>query len=224
MKQLPLAIGVEREPSFDGFLTDRNEAAIEGLLALKGCGPPVYLWGPQGSGKSHLLQALRRRWFGWGVSSAAFGAQADLPWLMPDGCGLLVLDDAEGLDEARQHAAFTLFVEAAARGVQMVCAGRLPPIDLPLRDDVRTRLAWGLVFRLQPLPELALREALVRAAARNGLSLGQEVLDFVLARYARDLGSLMDLLDRLDRYALVRGRPITIPLVRDMLAEEATHP
>jgi DnaA family protein len=132
-----------------------------------------------------------------------------------------LVDEVERLDPERQHAAFALFVEATARGAQMACAGRLPPVDLAARDDLRTRLGWGLVFRIQPLPDIALRRALTQAAAHNGLQLSDEVLDFLLARFTRELGSLMALLDRLDRYALAQVRAITIPLIKQMLAEEA---
>jgi DnaA family protein len=93
-------------------------------------------------------------------------------------------------------------------------------VDLPIRDDVRTRLGWGLVLSLWPLGESTLRQALQDEAQRRGLRLGDEVLDYVLRRLARDLKSLTGLLDRLDRYALQVQRPITVPLLRRMLDEE----
>jgi DnaA family protein len=224
MKQIPLAIGVEREPVFETFLSDLNEAALAHLSAVVAPDAPLYLWGPPGCGKSHLLQALARRWRGRGFESCAFDANTPLPWVVSEACALVLIDEVDRLDAAQQHAAFGLFVEAAARGAQMACAGRLPPVDLSVRDDLRTRLGWGLVYALRPLPEAAVRRALVGAASHNGLLLVDEVLDFLLARFQRDLGSLMGLLGRLDRYALAQCRPITIPLLKQMLAEENTAP
>jgi DnaA family protein len=101
----------------------------------------------------------------------------------------------------------------------VAAAGRLPPIDLPLREDLRTRLAWGHVFALQPLADAETRAALRREADHRGIFLSDEVMDHVLTHFPRDLSHLMDLLDHLDSYALARGRRVTVPLLRQMLVE-----
>ncbi|MDP3224572.1 MAG: DnaA/Hda family protein, partial [Rubrivivax sp.] len=99
-------------------------------------------------------------------------------------------------------------------------AGRLPPVDLPVREDLRTRLAWGHVFAMHTLPDAETRAALRREADRRGIFLSDEVMDYVLTRFERDLGHLMRLLDRIDDFGLSKARRITVPLVRQMLAEE----
>jgi len=104
--------------------------------------------------------------------------------------------------------------------VPIVAAGEVPPIDLPLREDLRTRLGWGHVFALQPLGEAEVRAALRLEADRRGLFLADEVIDYLLNRFARDLKHLMRRLDQLDAYALVSKRALSVPLVRDMLAAE----
>lgn len=106
------------------------------------------------------------------------------------------------------------------QGVQIAAAGRLPPVDLPLRDDLRTRLGWGHVLALQPLSEAETRAALRREADRRGIFLSDEVMDHLLTRFERDMASLMRLLDRLDHFSLARSRAITVPLLRTMLAED----
>ncbi len=151
----------------------------------------------------------------------AFDASSDLPWTSSADWSLAVIDQCEALDPARQHAAFVLFVEAATQGVQIVAAGRVPPVDLPLREDLRTRLGWGHVFGLSPLAELDTRSALRREFDRRGIFLSDELMDFLLTRFARDLKHLMGLLDRLDAFALARKRPVTLPLLRQMLEDEA---
>jgi DnaA family protein len=88
---------------------------------------------------------------------------------------------------------------------------------------LRTRLGWGLVFHVEPAAEAEVQAALRREADRRGLCLPDELMGYVLARHARDLGSLMGLLDRLDRYALERQRALTVPLLREMLAAEAVE-
>ena len=98
----------------------------------------------------------------------------------------------------------------------------MPPVDLPLREDLRTRLGWGPVFALQPLGEEQTRAVLRREADRRGIFLSDEVMDHLLTRFARDLKHLMLLLDRLDTFALARSRNVTVPLIRQMLDEDPT--
>jgi DnaA family protein len=154
-----------------------------------------------------------------GENIGYFDADEPAPWTVREDCTLVVVDRCEALDDARQQAAFALFVQAVAIGAAWVAAGRLPPVDLALRDDLRTRLGWGPVFALQPLGESETRAVLRREADRRGIFLGDEVMDHLLTRFSRDLKSLMALLDRLDDYALARHRAVTVPLLRQMLQD-----
>lgn len=223
MEQIPLAIGPESQPTFDNYLSGINDPALEHLRSLNLPAPPVYLWGAGGCGKTHLLQALAARCQAAGQQVAWFDAADTLPWTLRPGWSLVIVDRCEALDDAAQRAAFALFEDAAAHGVQWLAAGRLPPVDLPLRDDLRTRLSWGHVFALQPLPDAETRAALRREADRRGIFLSDEVMAFLLTRFDRDLGHLMRLLDQLDHYGLAKARRITVPLVRQMLLDEGVH-
>jgi DnaA family protein len=220
MKQLPLAIGSAPAPSFDNFVPGANAAAIAQLHAVSRTSPPLYLWGPSGSGKTHLLHAFARQAQADGAKVAWFDAGTPAPWPVDAAVGLVAMDDCERFDALQQQAAFAVFVQAATQGIGIVGAGRVPPVDLPLREDLRTRLGWGHVFALQPLPEPQIRAVLRREADRRGLFLSDEVMDYLLTRFARDLQHLMAQLDRLDHFALVHKRALTVPLLRQMLAEE----
>jgi DnaA family protein len=222
MKQIPLAIGPDPLPTFDTYLTSANDAAVEHLRCLGRQAAPVYLWGPPGSGKSHLLRALVHQRQQAGERAGCFDADDPAPWVLEPDWALVVVDRCEALDAQRQQAAFALFVQAGESGVQWAAAGRVPPVDLPLRDDLRTRLAWGHVFALQPSSESEARAALRREADRRGIFLADEVMDYMLTRAARDLGTLMQWLDRIDRFALSRQRQVTVPLLRQMLQEDAS--
>ena len=85
---------------------------------------------------------------------------------------------------------------------------------------MRSRLGWGHVFALQPLGEAEVRAALRREADRRGVFLSDDVMSYLLTRFARDLKHLMAQLDRLDAFALASKRAITVPLLRQMLDEE----
>lgn len=227
MRQIPLPLAATATAGFDDFLPGRNAAALAHLRALAAASAaptPLYLWGPAGSGKTHLLRALAaaRADGGRGAPPAWFDADAPLPWDAGSAPALVVVDGVDGLDAARQHAAFALYVEAAGAGWPLVCAGRLPPVDLPLRDDLRTRLGGGLVFALQALTDAELGAALRAQARGRGLDLADEVVDFLLTRHARDMKHLMTLLERLDDQAWIDKRArITLPLLRRALAAAA---
>jgi DnaA-homolog protein len=220
MKQIPLPISPDPLATFGNYLAGPNAAALEHLRALATPAAPVYLWGPPGSGKTHLLRALAHACQQAGGHVGWFNAADPLPWMLSPDWALVVIDDAELLDAAAQQAAFALFVEAGTHGVQVAASGQLPPVDLPLRDDLRSRLGWGHVFALHPLTEPETRAVLRRAADHRGILLGDELIDYLLTRFPRDLHHLMRLLDGLDRFALAKGRLVTVPLLRQMLIEE----
>lgn len=221
MKQIPLPIAPAHAPHFDNYLPGSNGAALQHLRSLAPPAAPVYLWGPSGSGKSHLLRALAAHCLAQGQRVGWFDAAEALPWTLQPDWTLVVIDRCEALDAHAQQAAFSLFIAATSMAVQVAAAGRLPPVDLPLRDDLRTRLAWGHVFALQPLSDAEARAALRREGDRRGILLPDELMDHLLTHFPRDLGHLMDLFDRLDHFALAEGRRLTVPLLRRMLAEQA---
>ncbi len=130
------------------------------------------------------------------------------------------MDDVHLYSAIQQQAAFNWFVNAQTLQRGLVATGGLPPADLALREDLRTRLGWGHVYHLQVLSEQDRRAVLRQAADARGVFMADEVTDWILVRFSRDLGSLMQLLDRLDAYALQTQRAITIPLVRAMLEDE----
>jgi len=224
MKQIALDIGLAAAPSLANFFAGPNEAALKHLQLWAGSPTrspvPTYLWGASGSGKTHLLeatsQALREQGAacGWLDASIAEPPPFDERW------AVVMLDDVHLYTAVQQHAAFNWFVNAqtAQRGV--LAAGTMPPADLQLREDLRTRLGWGHVFQLHVLSEPERRAVLRQAADERGVFLSDDVMDFMLTRFSRDLASLMQLLQQLDGYALQTQRAITIPLIKSMLENE----
>lgn len=228
MRQIALDIGLASAPSFANFFAGPNEAALKHLQLWAGnslrAPVPTYLWGQPGSGKTHLLkaagEALREQGarVGWMDASTVEPPEFNEAW------AAVLLDECHLYTAIQQQAAFNWFVNAlnAADGQPrwVLAAGSVPPADLALREDLRTRLGWGHVFELHALTEPERRAVLRREADARGVFLSDEAMDFMLTRFSRDLSSLMQLLDQLDGYALQTQRAVTIPLIKAMLDNE----
>jgi len=197
MRQLPLEISSPAAPSLDNFVAGANAEALAAVRALAAGERPeaiVYLWGEPGSGRTHLLRAATRA-----------------------NPGLVAADDVETLDATAQQALFNAINAAREGQTAVLAAGSAPPAGLALREDLRSRLGWGLVYQLRA-PSDADKAGYLRAeAARRGLRLREEVLAYLLTHLPRDLASLNAVLDSLDRYSLATQRPLTLPLVREAL-------
>ena len=221
MKQIALDIGLARGATLANFCAGPNEAALAHLRLWAGSPTrspvPTYLWGASGSGKTHLLEAVAQALRGQGAAAGWLDPSLHEPPEFDESWAVVLMDDVDRYSAVQQHAAFNWFVNAQTLQRGVLAAGAVPPADLRLREDLRTRLGWGHVFHLQVLSEPERRAVLRQAADDRGIFLGDEVMDFMLTRFSRDLGSLMQLLDQLDGYALQTKRAITIPLIRSML-------
>ena len=224
MKQIALDIGLAPGPTLASYFAGVNEPALRHLQLWAGSPTrspvPTYLWGESASGKTHLLKAVEHSLREEGASAGWLDASAHEPPDFNPAWSVVLLDDVHLYTAVQQHAAFNWFVNAQTHQRGVLAAGLLPPADLQLREDLRTRLGWGHVFHLQVLDEPERRAVLRQEADARGVFLGDEVMDFMLTRFARDLGSLMALLGQLDGYALQTKRAITIPLIKSMLENE----
>jgi DnaA-homolog protein len=134
---------------------------------------------------------------------------------------LYLLDDCDRLPPASQIDAFGLFNQIRERGAFMVSSGALAPAVLPVREDLRTRMGWGLIYQVHGLTDAEKIAALTTAAATRGLILSPGVLPYLLSHFRRDMRSLSTMLDALDHYSLETQRAVTLPLLRELLQAEA---
>jgi DnaA-homolog protein len=200
MQQLVLDIGPAAQPGLDNYVAGPNAEALERVRSLAAGSlreSIVYLWGEPGSGRTHLLRAAGRA-----------------------NPALVLADDVETLDEGAQQRLFAAINAAREGEPPVLAAGRHPPAQLALREDLRTRLAWGLVYQLKPLTDAEKALHLRAQAARRGLPLSDEVIGYLLRRLPRDLSSLNAVLEALDRYSLATKRAVTLPLVREALEKK----
>jgi DnaA-homolog protein len=228
MKQVALDIKVHPLASFDNFIDGPNAQLIHELKAwvnaLKTETFPncFYLWGERGSGKSHLLQASAELATQLGLVVKHFDPNAPAEPFQPN-CKIMVMDDVQEYDEQAQANCFNWFVNASlpTDGIQrgILVSATLPPTDLMIREDLRTRFASGLVSAIDVLDESQRKAVLIQQACLRGLELRADVLDFMMSRFSRDLTNLVGWLDQLDAFALQSKRPITIPLIKDMLKD-----
>ncbi len=158
----------------------------------------IYLWGAPGSGKSHLLQACND-----------LAHERNLP--------LSVVDDVNTLDEEAQIELFNYFNQLRTAGGTLITSGSAAPTQMGLRDDLATRLAWGLVYQLHPLSDEEKAQALKTHARERGMKLPNDVVDYCLRYLRRDLPTLMAVLNALDKWSLTEKKPVTVPLLKKLL-------
>jgi DnaA family protein len=204
LKQLLLDIQPLAPATLDNFIAGSNEEALHSLrMAIDGANEArfIYLWGTPGSGKSHLLQACND-----------LALERDLP--------LSVVDDVHTLDDEAQIELFNYFNQLRTSGGILITSGNAAPTQMGLRDDLATRLAWGLVYQLHPLSDEEKAKALKTHAKERGMKLPDEVVDYCLRYLRRDLPTLMAVLNALDKWSLTEKKPVTVPMLKKLLQLE----
>ncbi|HEU4708253.1 MAG TPA: DnaA/Hda family protein [Methylophilaceae bacterium] len=202
MKQLLLDIQPPAQLTFDNYVVGRNAEAVHSLrMALEGNPETrfIYLWGEAGSGKSHLLAACR---------AAAKVSTREV----------VCVDDVHQLSSGEQIRLFDTYNQLKESGGTLITAGVAAPSQMGLRDDLATRLAWGLAYQLQSLTDDEKARALRNHAKSRGMKLPDEVLDYCLRYLRRDMPTLIATIDALDEWSLASKRQVTLPLLRQILA------
>lgn len=218
MTQLLLGISPDWTPTLENFVAGRNVELLSALRhALSGASKErcFYLWGEPGSGRSHLLQAAVRQAKSMG-QSAHYASAA-----VPEAAQAVAVDDVESLDEAGQVALFELYNRQRENGNMLLVSGTAAPAHLNLRDDLRTRLGWGLVYQVQPLNDAEKSQALQQHAQARGFELPPEVVHYLLRHGRRDLPSLLAVLDALDAQCLRLKRSASVPLLKEVMRIES---
>lgn len=222
MKQLAFTLAPPPAPALDNFFPGRNVELLTllgNLVAGRDVERSIYLWGDAGSGRSHLLRATIAALNAAGLVCLHVSRGDPIPVPAAE-LRAVAVDDVETLDARNQRAFFNLYNQLRERAGIVLAAGDAPPARLRLRPELVTRLGWGLVYQVQALTDDEKAIALKRHAAARSFDLPDGVIDYLLRHLSRDLPSLMSVLDALDRHSLEAKRPITLPLLKELLRSE----
>ena len=216
MTQMLLGISPDWIPTLDNFVAGHNVellSVLNNALNKTHDQRSVYIWGEEGGGKTHLLQATVHKATSLGLSAEyARGS-------VPDVAQVVALDDVELLEDAAQIALFELYNRLRENGGMLLISGSVAPIHLKLRDDLRTRLGWGLVYQVQALRDEEKALALQQHAQARGFVLSDEVTQYLLRHGRRDLPALLGVLDALDELCLRLKRAASVPLLKEVMQQ-----
>lgn len=217
MTQLLLGLAPEWIPTLENFVAGHNVELLSSLRDVIGGAQgeqALYLWGEEGAGKSHLLQAAvgHARRMGLSATYTCGG--------VPEATQLVAVDDVETLGEDEQVGLFALYNRMREGGGILLLSGKQAPAFLQLRDDLRTRLGWGLVYQVQALSDAEKAEALCQHAIARGLVLPAEVTTYLLRHGRRDLPALLFTLNTLDEHCLRLKRAASVPLLKEVMGAQ----
>ncbi|QZA80536.1 DnaA regulatory inactivator Hda [Deefgea piscis] len=223
MNQLVLDLHLPQPKSFDDFVRGEN-AELLFQLSQWASGDrtvrAIYIWGEHGAGKSYLLAAAKERLIDAHTVYLVNAKRDMLPQTLPSDAALIV-DNVENLDAEQQIVLFDHYNTLREGNGRILVSGHLPPMLLPLRDDLTTRLGWGLIYQLKTLSDTDKAAALQRHARSLGFELSEELVDYLMRHAERDLPNLYRQIDSINALSLSKQRPVTIALLREALKNES---
>jgi DnaA family protein len=221
--QLPLSLQAAEHASFDNFIAGENQQLIFSLLNENE--PLIVVWGDEGSGKTHLLQALSSQYQANGLNALYIPLQIDddfSPELL-DGLemmDLVCLDDIHSIsgNQEWEVALFHFFNKIRENNGRLILAANNSALNLDIQlPDLKSRLSWGLTYQTQNLSDKDKIKVLKLRAHERGFEMTDEVANYLLKHATRELPALIKLLEKLDYESLVKQRKLTIPFIKNYL-------
>ena len=222
VNQLIFDFATRDYPGFDKFLGTSNAELVYVLQNRHG--QFIYVWGEQGAGKSHLLQAWVAQALGRGKNAVYIDAATSPLTESVLEADYLAIDQIEKLGNEEQALLFAVFnrFRNSGKGFLLLSSEHTPQ-QLVIREDLRTRMAYCLVYEVKPLTDQEKIDALVSMAAARQVTIDPEIFEYLLNHWRRDMDSLMQMLDTLDNYAVTMGKRITLPLLRQLSKQQETQ-
>lgn len=223
-QQLPLGVSLRDEARFENYQVGDNGLAC-GMIRQAAVGKGeqfLYVWGSEGVGCSHLLQAachvaepLRR--------PAVYLPMSEIIHLSPvilegmEHLSLVCIDDIQLIagHAVWEEAVFHLFNRIRQENNTLIVGGNAAPRQLPIAlPDLVSRLSWGVVFQLLPLDDENKIEAIKLRANLRGFKLPDDVAKYLVHHASRSMNDLCQMLDHLDKASLSAQRKVTIPFIK----------
>jgi DnaA family protein len=225
--QLPLGISLKDSATFKNFYLENDALLLAtlGECAQGGEEGLIYLWGSQGTGKTHLMQAACHHAADHQLTSSylPLAEMMEYPTDVLEGMenlSLVCLDDLEVIAGKQdwEVAIFSLFNRIREQQGHLIVAASASPDGIGLQlPDLVSRLKWGPVFHLQPLSDEGKLSALQLRARARGFDLPDDAGRYLLRHFVRDMHALFRLLDDLDEASLVEQRKLTVPFIRKVM-------
>lgn len=245
--QLVFDFPINPHYSFENFIVcagNRTAFEFARILAVGGgINNLLYIFGPAGCGKTHLLTALGAEihrtaqldkvpYVSFGELDGIYGGEYPAEEVSRLGerfkdSPVLLIDDIHLIPDNRNLRVeiWSLFNEFHSTGRRIAITGLYPPKELPHIDEhLVSRLLWGLVAGMDVSDDDSRRLVMKKLAEDRQVLLPADVIDYLLLHVRRDIPSLMDALEEINRFALAAGRKITVRLAREALAAENTRP
>ncbi len=223
--QLPLPFKLKEAFNFESFIATENQLVIK---SLKDADEPfIFLWGDIGTGKSHLLQSACQRQSQLGGTASYLPAKELLGTSAKilEGLAsldLICIDDIDILCEKAdwEEALFNLFNQIKQQTGRLIVSATVSPQHLQISlNDLQSRLNSGLPLNLAPLSDESTLQALQARAQKLGLELNRETANYLMTHFPRNLHTLWNLLNTLDKASLAAQRKLTIPFLKSTLSK-----
>tara|TARA_B100001769_G_scaffold16142_1_gene10902 strand:+ start:34 stop:741 length:708 start_codon:yes stop_codon:yes gene_type:complete len=226
--QIPFKFDNFKKRDFDSFFQGENKDLLyflNTMIKTRG-NNSIYIWGPQGTGKTHLLQAACKQAneMDWHVTYIPLEQYRDFSIDILDGLGkldLVCIDDLEFIIDniEWQQRVTLLFNEIRDNKNSIIISSKISPNNIKIDlDDLKSRLVWGHVFKIKAADDELKIKILKKEANERSFNLNDDVVEFLIRRSNRDLTSLIEILDEIDRSSLAAKRKITVPFVKELIS------
>lgn len=227
LKQLALNLCLQDQMTLENFFSGSNAQLLSLLQNINSQKSPffLYIWGNQGSGKTHLLSAMCHQFGEKGLGTAYLPLQEHLelsPRMLEESenLDLLCIDDLDEVVGIRdwEEELFHCFNKLLDHGGKLLITANAPPLAMQFcLPDLQSRMASTMIFQLSALNDEEKESTLIMRAKLRGLKLNSKAVRFLLNHYARDAATLFNALEKLDHAALVAKKQLTLPFIKEVL-------
>jgi len=221
MKQIPFSFPKFDFNKFDFFhsnIVNRETIAlIDNLFKFNYKDNRIYLWGPSAVGKTHILIATIKKFLNLNkevidLSFIDHNNTFDLGSI-----DLFFLDDIDRANGKIQNNLFNIFNMSENENAAIFITGSLPPNQMSLRPDLRTRISQCLVLNLKELEDEEKKDVLLKRSYFMGINLKLEIIDYLVKNYNRNMHELIKLIEKIDKESIIQKKRITIPFIKSFM-------